>query len=464
MHRVPLTVPVGGLDTLRVTRIAYIDTFSGISGDMFLGALIDAGLPIEGLTEGLRALRLGGFKLSAEKVMRGAFQATRLHVLIDEAGRGHEGPTGHSHQHQHGNEHSHSHGHGHDHAHSRAHDHGHDHKHGAAAAEAKGAGETGRRGLKEIVKILEASELPASVRTQAAAVFERIGKAEARVHGIPIEEVHFHEVGAIDSIIDITGVCLGLHLLGVDEVWCSAPTVGSGFVHGAHGQIPLPAPATLEILKDIPIRQRESGFELTTPTGAALTASLGRGFGPMPPLTVRRIGYGAGDDRPGPVPNVLRILLGERSAAGGECDRVVALETNVDDMSPQWIGYLVDRLFEAGALDVTVAPSGMKKSRPAHEIRVLAPLGADGPLAEILFRETTTFGIRRFEVDRLILERSFETAETPWGLIRIKVGRRAGKVLSASPEYEDVQKAAKAAGVPFKEVHRRAMEEFHRRE
>ncbi len=458
---------MGGLDTLRVTKIAYLDTFSGISGDMMLGALVDAGLPINSLVEGLRALKLGGFKLSAEKVMRGAFQATRVHVLIDghvpidESAGGREASPrrshshDHEHDHEHGHGHSHSHGHSHDHSHSHTHDHGHGH--GASVHQ------EGHRGLKEILKILESSDLPAPVRTQAAAVFERIGKAESRVHGIPLEAVHFHEVGALDSIVDITGVCLGLHLLGVKEVWCSTPTVGSGFVHGAHGQIPLPAPATIEILKDIPIRQRESGFELTTPTGAALTAALGRGFGPMPPLTVRQVGYGAGDDRPGPVPNVLRLILGERSAAGGEIDRVVALETNVDDMSPQWIGYLVDRLLEAGALDVTVTPSGMKKSRPAHEIRVLAPLGGDGPLAEILFRETTTFGIRRFEVERLVLDRSFETVETPWGSIRIKVGRRAGQVLSTSPEYEDVQKAARAAGVPFKEVHRRAVEEFHRR-
>ena len=211
-------------------------------------------------------------------------------------------------------------------------------------------------------------------------MFRRLGEAEARVHGTPIESVHFHEVGAVDSIVDIVGSVLGLHLLGIEEVWCSPATVGTGTVRGAHGEMPLPAPATIELLRGFPVRQRDSGFELTTPTGAALATGLGRGFGPMPALVVGAIGYGAGDDRPGPVPNVLRVVIGEAAAAaaaesagpGGEagerplepgCDRVVCLETTVDDLSPQALGYLIDRLLEAGALDVSVIPLAMKKSR-----------------------------------------------------------------------------------------------------
>jgi hypothetical protein len=265
----------------------------------------------------------------------------------------------------------------------------------------------------------------------------------------------------VDSIVDIAGVCLGLHLLGVEEAWCSPATLGTGFVKAAHGEIPLPAPATLELLRGFPVRQRETGYELTTPTGAALAVTLARGFGPMPELVVSAIGYGAGDDRPLAVPNVLRVVLGERTGAAPISDRVVCLETNVDDMSPQWLGHLVERLLAEGALDAWLVPAQMKKSRAAHEIRVLAPLGSEERLAEILFHETTTFGVRRFEVDRWVLDRSFETVTTPWGEVRIKVGRREGRVLSATPEYEDLRRAAAKGGVPLKEVHRRALSEYH---
>src|SRR6185503_426482 len=272
---------------------------------------------------------------------------------------------------------------------------------------------------------------------------------------------HFHEVGAVDSIVDITGACLGLHLLGVEEAWFSPATVGTGFVKAAHGEIPLPAPATLELLRGLPVRQRETGYELTTPTGAALAATLGRGFGTMPEMVVSGVGYGAGDDRPLAIPNVLRVVLGERTGAAPVSDRVVCLETNLDDMSPQWLGHLVERLLAEGALDAWVVPAQMKKSRAAHEVRVLAPRGREERLAEILFRETTTFGVRRYEIDRWILERSFETVTTPWGEVRIKVGRRAGQVLTATPEYEDLRRAAAPGGVPLKEVHRRALSEYY---
>ena len=425
------------LETHGVIKIAYFDTFSGISGDMVLGALVDAGLPLGDLAAGLASLGLEGFRLEGEEVRRGAFRATRVRVVLDWP----DAPSSLTEDHHHQHRHEHEGGEVHEHAHPGG---AHPHRH-----------------LADILAILEAARLPAPVREKAAAVFRRLGEAEGRIHGVPVEEVRFHEVGAVDSIVDIVGSVLGLHLLGIEEVWCSPATVGSGSVRGAHGEIPLPGPAALELLRGFPLRQRDCGFELTTPTGAAISTTLARGFGPMPTMTVETIGYGAGDDRPGPVPNVLRLAIGEREEAPRPAgDRVVALETSVDDMSPQWIGYLVDRLLEEGALDVTVAPIQMKKSRPGHEIRVLAPPGKDAALAGLLFAETTTLGIRRTEVERLVLERTIETVSTPWGEVRIKVGRREGRPVTASPEYEDVQRLARSARVPFKEVHRLALQSF----
>jgi uncharacterized protein (TIGR00299 family) protein len=240
--------------------------------------------------------------------------------------------------------------------------------------------------------------------------------------------------------------------------------VGTGFVDGSHGKLPLPAPATLEVLKGIPIRHVDSSAELTTPTGAALLAGLSRSFGILPACRVQAIGYGAGDDRPGPTPNVLRVILAEREAAPVGTDRVALLETNIDDMSPEWLGYLMDRLFEAGALDVYLSPVLMKKSRPAQQVSVLAPLQKEEQIAEILFVESTTFGFRRQEVERRVLDRELRKVETPWGAVQVKVGSRSGVVVSVSPEYEDLRRAALAAHLPIKEVHRRVLEDFHRSE
>jgi uncharacterized protein (TIGR00299 family) protein len=436
-------------------RTAYFDTFSGISGDMVLGALVDAGLPFDRLSEGLAGLRLTGYHLEEEKVLRGPFSATRIRVVLD-ADAARIPPGGETVEQAH------------DHPHDHPHDHDHPHgprvpEEGGPPAEANVHAHAGgghpHRGLADILALLQASGLPEPVRERAASIFRRLGEAEAKIHGVPVEAVRFHEVGAVDSIIDVAGSVLGLHLLEIEEVWCAPATVGSGWVRGAHGEIPLPAPATLELLRGFPLRQRDCGFELTTPTGAAISTTLARGFGPMPPLVVGSVGYGAGDDRPGPVPNVLRLVIGERTPGpiGTGTDRVIVLETDVDDMSPQWIGYLVDRLLEAGALDVTVTPVQMKKGRPGHTIRVLAGPGKDLDIADILFAETTTLGIRRNEVDRLILDRTIETVSTRWGEVRIKVGRRGGRIVGAAPEYEDLRRLAAAARVPLKEVHREAL-------
>ena len=314
--------------------------------------------------------------------------------------------------------------------------------------------------MSDILRLIDQSALPSPVKESATLVFCRIGKAESKVHGVPIETVHFHEVGAVDSIVDIVGSCLGLHLLGIEEVHSAPITVGTGLVEIAHGKVPLPAPATLELLRGYPLEQRESGAELTTPTGAALLTTLSKSFGTMPPLVVSAVGYGAGDDRPGPIPNALRAILGDRQARGPICDRVVVLETNIDDMSPEWMGHLLDRLFEAGAVDVSLTPALMKKSRPAQEVKVLVPLAAEARVVETLFGESTTFGIRRTEADRVLLTREFLPVATPWGMVKVKVGRLGGKVMTAAPEYEDLRAAALKAGLSLKEVHEKVMETY----
>ena len=425
-----------------MTKIAYFQPFSGCSGDMTLGALADAGLDLEELRRGLRKLNLGGYSIEEETVRRGAFQCTRVRVVLDEPG----GPSGRV------TENGHSHAHAHDHSHAHSH-----------ATETKASPGEAHRSLGSIIELIESSDLPAGVVKNAKAVFTRLGEAEARVHGVDIEEVHFHEVGAVDSIVDIVGSCLALELLEIDEVYCAPITVGTGFVEGAHGRMPLPAPATAELLRGFPIEQVDSGAELTTPTGAALLTTLAVDFGPMPPVTISSTGLGAGDERRGATPNALRVFLADRlEEEDAGRDTVLLLETNIDDMSSEWIGYLMDRLFENGALDVYVTPILMKKTRPAHKLSILGPLDRERELADTLFTESTTLGVRRTEIERIVLERETMEIETPWGPVRIKIARRGDERVGASPEYEDLKRVAKAAGLPIKEVHRQALELYHR--
>ena len=425
-----------------MTKIAYFQPFSGCSGDMTLGALADAGLDLEELRRGLRKLNLGGYSIEEETVRRGAFQCTRVRVVLDEPG----GPSGRVTENGHPHEH--------------AHDHSHAHSH---ATETKASPGEAHRSLGSIIELIESSDLPAGVVKNAKAVFTRLGEAEARVHGVDIEEVHFHEVGAVDSIVDIVGSCLALELLEIDEVYCAPITVGTGFVEGAHGRMPLPAPATAELLRGFPIEQVDSGAELTTPTGAALLTTLAVDFGPMPPVTISSMGLGAGDERHGATPNALRVFLADRvEEKDTGRDTVLLLETNIDDMSSEWIGHLMDRLFENGALDVYVTPILMKKTRPAHKLSILGPLDLEKEIADVLFTESTTIGVRRTEIERIVLERETMEIETPWGPIRIKIARRGDARVGASPEYEDLKRVAKAAGLPIKEVHRQALELYHR--
>ena len=407
-----------------MSRIAYFQPFSGLSGDMALGALIDAGLDLDRLRTALDGLHLDGYRLESESVLRGAFACTRLQVRVDGDG----------------DPHSHSHSHSHPH-----------------------------RSLSAILAILEASELSPRTRERAAAVFRRLGEAEARVHGVDVEQIHFHEVGAVDSIVDITAFCVALELLEIDAVFSAPVTVGTGFVRGAHGRMPLPAPATLELLRGVPIVHTDSGAELCTPTGAALLSTLCESFGPMPAGRVESIGYGAGDERGGPTANAVRVWLAETSellaseGASGEATRdvVVQLETNVDDMSAEWLGWLVDRLLEVGALDVWISPILMKKSRPAHQLSVLSSIDKESRVAEELFRESTTFGVRRQLVERHVLERRVREVPTPWGPVRVKSGSLGGRAISAAPEFDDLRRVARRSGRPLKEVHRLVLESFH---
>ena len=456
-----------------MSKIAYFQPFSGASGDMMLGALLDAGLEVDLLEAGLRSLGVSGWNLEHRKAMRGPFLATRLRVLLDGAATGDgdsTGPGGHE-QSASGraeppdDEHHHHHS-------EDASDHHHHHHHHHPDADADGvADETEhahahdhnqeQRNLRTILDLIEQSGLPAPVQDSAARVFRRLGEAEAKVHGMRLEDVHFHEVGAVDSIVDIVGSCLGLHLLNIETIHCAPITVGTGFVHGDHGTMPLPAPATAELLRGVPIVQRDTRAELTTPTGAALLTTLASEFGTMPPMTVDGVGYGAGNDRHGPVPNVLRLFVGEATAAVRGGDRVVVLECCVDDMTPEWIGHLTERLFEADALDVTVRPVLMKKGRPGHEIQAIAPLSAEGRVVQTLFRHGSTFGIRRTETERVVLERTFRSVGTPWGEVRVKIGRLGEETMSIAPEYEDLRAAAKTAGLPLKEIERQVLRKFY---
>jgi uncharacterized protein (TIGR00299 family) protein len=402
-------------------RVAYFDAFSGVSGDMTVGALIDAGADARQLIHGLEHLNLGA-AYSVEKVKRFGITGTKFHV--------HEGE-GKPHHH-HGDD-----GHSHDHTHDHSHDHLHDHAH---------TDQHHHRGLSQILEQIEKAHLPAPVKEDSQRIFQRLGEVEAAIHGLSIEEVHFHEVGAVDSIADIVGACYGLHLLGVEEVYCSPINVGSGTAKMAHGVLPVPAPATAALLKEKPVYVDGPPFEFTTPTGAAIVSTLAKGFGAMPPMAIQALGYGAGTKDFTSRANVLRITIGEKQAVA-ESQTVAVIEANIDDASPQILGYAMDALFAAGALDVTLTPLLMKKNRPGHMLSVVARPEDREALANIVLRETTSLGLRISASERRTLAREFVAVHTPWGPVRIKVSP-AG----FSPEYDDCQAIAQVHQVPLKEV------------
>jgi pyridinium-3,5-bisthiocarboxylic acid mononucleotide nickel chelatase len=439
-------------------RIAYLDCFSGISGDMFLGALIDAGVSRELFERTVAALGLDA-KLEISRVNRSGITATKVDVIVDgekyEARAVRTGSSGsreHSHSGQHGHPHSPSHEHTHEHGQTHHHSHGHPH---------------GRR-LTEIRALITRAALNDSAKKTAIAIFEKLGAAESKIHNVSIEKIHFHEVGAVDALVDITCAAVGAEALGVDEFVCSPLNVGGGTIECAHGTFPVPAPATLELLKGAPVYSSGLQAELVTPTGAAIVNAIATRFVPFSPMKIENIGYGAGSrDFPGHA-NVLRITIGESESGAHENFRarhisketISVLEANLDDLNPQVFGYVMDRLLEAGALDVFATPVQMKKNRPATVLTILAkPENAD-ELSQIVFAETTTLGVRRREEQRQTLARRWETVATRFGDVRVKIGSMNGTVTSYAPEYEDCRRIAAEQRVPLKTVMQEAVQQY----
>jgi uncharacterized protein (TIGR00299 family) protein len=415
-----------------MSRMVYFDCFSGISGDMVLGACLDAGLPFDELKRALGSLAVSGFDLSARPVLRCGIAATKFDVLENSAGPANDHPHDDGHRHSHDD----SHDHGHDHEHPDNRSSGHAHTH---------------RSLPEIFALIDRSALSPSGRDRAKALFDRLAVAEAAIHRMPVEQVHLHEVGALDSIIDIVGAVFAFEWLNADRIVCSPLNVGGGMVKSAHGLIPVPAPATLRLLGDAPIYSGAVQKELVTPTGALIATSYASAFGPVPAMAVERVGYGAGrHDHPG-TPNVLRILVG-RAAEATEADRVVVLECEIDDMNPQIFGVVMDHLYAAGALDVYYVSAQMKKNRPGTLLTVVAPPELRSTLSDIIFSETTTIGLRHHEVERERLAREIVRIDTPLGPIRFKVASRNGRVVNAAPEFDDCVRMAAAHDRTVKDI------------
>ena len=378
-------------------KIAYLDCFSGVSGDMFVGSLLDAGLPSERLEGVIAGLGLDGFTISSKREERNHIFGTRFSVEL----RREDQPSRH---------------------------------------------------LKDIKKILRSSDLLPQVVEKCISIFERLAAIEGGVHHIPPEKVHFHEVGAVDSIVDVVASVAGIHLLGIDKLFVSKIPVGSGMIASAHGHIPLPAPATIALLKGVPIYDSGQDVEMVTPTGAALLTSLGISFGPMPPMTIEHIGYGVGTRTLPDRPNLLRILVGS-DAERGKSETVVLLESNLDDMNPELLGYLMDRLFEAGALDVSFSHIHMKKNRPGIRLQVIGHPEDRDRLVGIVFRESTSLGIRISYSQREVLERNEMTVNSPWGKMRLTqvTDRDQGRVLV--PEYEECRRIARQHNLPLRDVY-----------
>jgi pyridinium-3,5-bisthiocarboxylic acid mononucleotide nickel chelatase len=384
-------------------RIAYFDCFSGISGDMVLGALVDAGADLRAIESELRKLGLEGWTISAEKVKRGQIFATHVKVATTE---------------------------------------GHHH-----------------RGLSIILGRIEKAQLAPRAADRARRIFTRLAESEAKVHNLPVEQVHFHEVGAVDSIVDIVGAAVGFDLLGIDEFSCSPLDVGAGQVMTAHGLLPVPAPATADLLKGAPVYTSGIQKELVTPTGAAIATTLSTSYTKIPEMTLTAIGYGAGSMDFPEKANVMRLLIGEREAAQagndlhGSADApITVIETNLDDMSPQIYGYFVERALAAGALDVFSTAVSMKKNRPGLLVTILCEPSNQARLTDLLFSETTTIGVRMHEARRRTLAREFLHVQTEFGEVRMKISRLNGSVLNATPEYDDCQRIAATKGIPLKAV------------
>ena len=371
---------------------------------MALGAMLDAGLPLDDLKGALGSLAVSGFEVSAARVLRAGVSSTRLIV--------------------------------HEHADHQPPAASHDHPH---------------RHLPAIFKLIDQSALSAAGRDRAKAMFQRLAEVEAGIHQMPVEKVHLHEVGALDSIIDIVGIVFAREWAGADRIVCSPLNVGGGMVQSAHGLFPVPAPATVKLLGDAPVYAGAVQKELVTPTGALIVATYAESFGPVPAMRIERVGYGAGERDDPTTPNVLRVLIG-RAAAGAPTERVTVVECEIDDMNPQIFGVVMDQLYAAGALEVFYVPVQMKKNRPGTLLTVIAAPERLDQMSDIIFRETTTIGLRHSEVARECLDREIVTVETPVGAVRFKIARRDGRVLNAVPEFEDCAKLAAAKNLSVKEV------------
>jgi uncharacterized protein (TIGR00299 family) protein len=436
-------------------RIAYLECFSGISGDMFLGALVDAGVPPQLLQETVAALGVGA-KLEVSKVVRSGISATKVDVWVD----GEKDMPREEFWAKKATEHAHSHTDGHSHDHSHSHDSGHHHGHKEPAHHAHSHE---HRGLAEIRKIITKAAISEPAKAKAIQIFEALGAAEAKIHNVPIESIHFHEVGAVDAIVDIVCAAVGVEALGVQEIVCSPLNVGGGSVKCAHGIFPVPAPATVELLKNAPVYSTGIEAELVTPTGAAIASTLARRFGSFPQMTVEKSAYGAGSrDLPGR-PNVLRLVTGEaipQIASKTNSETICVLEANLDDLNPQVFGYVMDRLLDEGALDVFGVPVQMKKNRPGSLLTVLCKPPDAEKLMQVLFAETTTLGVRRREESRQTLARRCENVCTEWGEVRIKIASMNGTVTNYAPEYEDCRRIAAEHHVPLKTVMQEAIKAY----
>jgi uncharacterized protein (TIGR00299 family) protein len=379
-------------------KIAYFDCFSGASGDMILGALIDAGLSARRLKEELKKLRIPTIRLEAKKVLKAGISATQVVVGGDE---------------------------------KRSH-----------------------RTLKEILRIVERSGVDAGVKGKSEEIFKRIASVEAKIHRIPMEEIHFHELGGLDSVVDIVGAVWGLHQLGIERIHVSKVNVGTGFVKCEHGILPVPAPATLSLMEGKPIYSSGVERELLTPTGAAILTTLGSEFGPIPPIRVEKIGCGAGRDDL-PHPNLLRLIIGTLASTSRN-EKVVVIETNIDDMNPQFYDYLIQKLLALEVLDVFITPILMKKNRPGHLLTVICRSEKLLSVTDFLFRETTTLGLRWREEERAKADREIRNIQTQYGKIHLKLGRWGGNIVNISPEYEDCKRLALEKGVPLKDIFQEA--------
>jgi len=386
-------------------KVIYFDLIGGASGDMILAALIDAGMPAKKLEEMLDGLKLDEFELKTSSINKNGFQATKVDILV-----GKQPPERH---------------------------------------------------LKEILEVIQNSSLPEAIQDRATKIFQKIAAVEAGIHNKPVDQIHLHELGGTDTIVDVTGALLALDYLGVSHIYASPIPLGSGFIKGAHGQIPLPAPATMGLLEGLPVRSTEIKAELITPTGAALLAELVEDFSPPPEMKVESVGYGAGT-RDLPIPNLLRVMIGETAETGNQDrEQLILLESNLDDLNPEIYPYVMESLFNAGALDVCLVPVQMKKNRPGTQIQVLVEVQKAEEMREILFQETSTLGIRQTQIDRYSLPRNIQEVSTSFGIVRIKVAGDGTKFQKASPEYEDCQKLARENDIPLQQVYQEAVKAYY---